>query len=399
MTANPHLVLGLALPLFLSAPVAALTQDDASPVEAPAAAETFAVAKDHGTRILTMPDKKGPLILAVRAGQILRVAGPKRAAFLPVEVPGGFPVWVHGRNLKTTAEEGVLRVKANAVLQRPAPSTGLESYPLEVRLHGGDHLRVIERKDAAKSLEEDWVRVWSAPGSFGYALVEGLDVLDEAEKGAAIWTEAMAGLGDHTITISTPVEEESAGGAKAAEAVVNRAEAEKLLADADAMLAAERSRATPDLAAVRAAYGKVLAMDAGAEIDRDAEAGLVLLEAVAEAKALESDLEAEKARRTEDILERQRRIWEESRERDPLAGRYDARGVLERKSRAGEPHRYVLRWGPDLVCEVRCASARYDLDLFAGRELGLVGELTYGPGGLLDERPVLEVARLEVLRR
>ena len=144
----------------------------------------------------------------------------------------------------------------------------------------------------------------------------------------------------------------------------------------------------------------MLALGAGATFDRDARAGLKLLGAIQEAKALESDLESEKTRRTEDLLTRQRRIWEESRKRDPLIGRYDARGVLERKSRAGEPHRYVLRWGPDLVCEVRCESGRYDLDLFAGYELGLKGLLTYSsPDALLVERPVLEVGRIEVLKR
>ena len=395
--------LGLVLPLVLSAPAAVLAQD--TPAEAPATADVYAVARDHGTRILTMPDKKGPLIVAARAGQLLHVTGKQRAAFLPVEVPGGFPVWVHGRNLKATEEEGVLRVTANAVLQRPAPSTGLESYPLEVRLHGGDHLRVIERKDETKALAEDWVRVWSAPGSYGYVLADAIDSIDDSNKGAALWAEELAGLGDHTIVVSTPEPEGGTGqpggtGAAKPTTAALTAEAKQLLADAEAMLATERERATPDLAGVRAAFEKVLAMDAGADIDKDARAGLVLVEAVAQAKALESDLEAEKTRRTEDILERQRRIWEESRQRDPLGGRYDARGVLERKSRAGEPHRYVLRWGPDLVCEVRCKSGRYDLDLYAGRELGISGLLTYGsPDALLDERPVLEVGRIEVLRR
>ena len=118
------------------------------------------------------------------------------------------------------------------------------------------------------------------------------------------------------------------------------------------------------------------------------------------ALSLESDLEAEKLRRTEQILTRQKRLWEESRQRDPLAGRFDARGVLVRQSRAGEAARYVLRWGPDQVCEVRCASGRYDLDLFAGNELGMMGALSYSePDALLADRPVLEVGRIEVISK
>ncbi|MDF1798845.1 MAG: hypothetical protein P1V81_06690 [Planctomycetota bacterium] len=406
---KPAMVAALALLAALPAPAQDGTPSTTGGTEGPApeatkATERYAVAKTAGARVLTMPDKKGPAVVVLEAGQILRLAGAKRAAYLPVEIPGGFPVWVHGRNLKPGDEEGVLRVTANAVLQRPLPSTGLDSYPLELRLHGGDMLRIIERNDETKPLEEDWVRVWSAPGSFGYVDASMLDPVADSTVGAQLWQEELALLGERTtLAPSEPVAgEDPLPGAKPkpAAAPVASKEARELLDAADALLASEREKATPDFAAVRAAYDQVLALGAGATYDRDARAGLRLLGAIQEAKALESDLEAEKIRRTEDVLTRQRRIWEESRKRDPLIGRYDARGVLERKSRAGQPHRYVLRWGPDLVCEVRCESGRYDLDLFAGYELGLKGLLTYAsPDALLVERPVLEVGRIEVLKR
>jgi len=400
----------LAATLALLAAFPAVAQDGTPPAagdseeQAPQVTERYAVAKTAGARVLTMPDKKGPAVVVLEAGQILRLAGSKRAAYLPVEMPGGFPVWVHGRNLKPADEEGVLRVKANAVLQRPLPSTGLDSYPLELRLHGGDMLRVIQRNDASKPLEEDWVRVWSAPGSFGYVDASMVDPVADAGVGADIWKDEMALLGERTtLAPSEPVAGEDPlldAKPQPAAAPASAKQARELLDAADALLATEREKATPDFATVRASYEEVLALGAGATFDRDARAGLRLLGAIQEAKALESDLESEKTRRTEDLLTRQRRIWEESRQRDPLIGRYDARGVLERKSRAGEPHRYVLRWGPDLVCEVRCESGRYDLDLFAGYELGLKGLLTYSsPDALLVERPVLEVGRIEVLKR
>jgi hypothetical protein len=60
----------------------------------------------------------------------------------------------------------------------------------------------------------------------------------------------------------------------------------------------------------------------------------------------------------------------------------------------------VLRWGPELVCEVRCSSGKYDLALFASYELGLKGVLDYADEtALLSERPVLEIGRIEVLSR
>jgi hypothetical protein len=172
------------------------------------------------------------------------------------------------------------------------------------------------------------------------------------------------------------------------------------LALADKLLAAERAKKTPDFGGVRAAYDKVLGYKAGGEVDTRAKAGLELVSVLEAAAALESDLEAARLRRIEDVLTRQKVLWEESRKRDPLIGRFDARGVLERQGRAGQPTRYVLRWGPDLVCEVRCASGRYDLDLFAGYEIGMKGMLSYSdPDALLPERPVLQVGRIEVLSR
>lgn len=371
--------------------------------------KNIVMATVAGAKVRNGADKNSTAVFSCEVGQILHVAGKRRGiGFLPVEAPGGFPVWVHGGNLKPTDTEGILEITADAVNQRPLASSGAESYPLSQRLHRGDRVRVIERQDATKALSLDWVRIWSAPGSTGWILETEVKSVTDGPNAA--WDKAMAQLGTRT-TLKTAETEGGAGkpvngiGAKgtpssAALEGAKQTQAETMFDQAEVMLATERIKPTPDFAAVRSAFEAVVALDAGARWKRDAESGLKIVAALEEAVALKSDLEAEKIRRQEDLLERQRRAWEESRQRDPMIGKFDARGVLERRSRSGEPHRYILRWGPEEVCEVRCASGKYDLDIFAGYEIGLKGLLEYAkPGALLEERPVLEVGKIEVISK
>jgi hypothetical protein len=389
---------------FGGVPGVAFAQDD-KPVETAPAEDTalkYSIVTTEGARILNVADKNGAMLCTASLGQVLIVQGKKRGVgFLPVEAPGGYPVWVHGRNLRATDAEDVLEITANAVNQRPMSSSGPESYPLSLRLHAGDLVRMIERKDASKKLAEDWVRVWSAPGSTGWILAT--DLKSVKEGGAKLWTDAMAELGTRTTLNMPKVKSDGAdaNGVDAKTAMATReSEAEALFGKAEALLASERIKAVPDFSSVKATFEAVVALDAGARWERDAKSGLLIVAALEEAVALKSDLEAEKILRLEELLGRQRRIWEEGRKADPMIGKFDARGVLERRSRFGEGHRYVLRWGPNEVCEVRCASGKYDLDIFAGYELGLKGLLEYAkPGALLEEKPVLEVGQIEVLSK
>jgi len=383
----------LLTPLLLMG--AARAQDPATPPTAP---EVFVIVTQENAAVRTLADRKGPAVMTPEVGQILQVVGQKRAAFLPVIAPGGYPVWIFGRNLKATDEAGVLEVTANAVNQRPMPSSEIVSYPLNQRLHGGDRVRVIGRADEKKPLEDDWVQVWSSADSVGWILIE--ECAPVKADGQELWAEAMASFGGRA-AVAKPEEPKVAADETTVPAPSEKsalAAGRAALDEADGQLAAERQKPAPNFSGVRATYEKVLAAKLAPELDARAKSSLELVTALEEASALLSDLEAQKQRRIEGILERQKRLWEESRQRDPLSGRFDARGVLVRQSRAGEPARYVLRWGPDLVCEVRCFSGRYDLDLFAGYELGMMGALSYTEtDGLLEDRPVLEVGRIEVL--
>ena len=381
------------------------TQDPA-PKEAPAPTEVIVLVTGGKAAVRTLADKQAPAVLEPPMGQLLRIVGPRKAAFVPVEAPGGYPVWVYGSFLRPTAETGVLEVTANAVNQRQMPSSGQVSFPLDTRLHAGDRVRVIARNDANKPLAEDWVQVWSSADSYGWILES--DISPVKTDGAKLWTDAIADLGARTATAKSQVREDGtdlpAGSTptQQPQAVTTEriAQARLALDKADAQLANLRTTNNPDLSEVRAAYQMVVEANVSSDLTKRAEGGLAVVKAIEEANALASDLEAEKTRRLESLIARQRQLWEESRRRDPLGGRFYARGVLEIQARAGEAPHYVLRWGPELVCEVRCSSGKYDLALFASYELGLKGVLDYADEtALLSERPVLEIGRIEVLSR
>lgn len=380
----------------------AIAQETGAPKEQqPAAqAETILIVTTGKARVRTLADKNGPSVMSPIMGQVLRQVGKQKAAFLPVVAPGGFAVWLFGDNLKTTDVEGVLEVTANAVNQRPMPESTNKSYPLKKRLHSGDKVRVINRANSSLPLDEDWVKVWSSADSVGWILAA--DCNPVKTDGASMWADAMADLGGRAAHESSqalpagakPVANKTTP--KAAEIKL----ATKALDAADAKLDAARGLDAVDLSEESAVYERVAGQKLSAHLTLRAQTGLEMIEVLELAKGLQSDLETVKQRRVEDLLVRQKKQWEKSRQRDPLAGRFDARGVLERRSLAGEAHKYVLRWGPDLVCEVRLDSGRYELDRFAGYELGLTGKLDYtDASALLTERPVLTLRRIEILAK
>ena len=415
----------LASHALISSPLVGPAASVSSPLQdagsGTTATERIVLVTGGKAAVRTLADKQAPAVFRPTMGSVLRVSGPAKAAFLPVQAPGGFPVWIHGSLVRMTDTTGVLEITANAVNQRPLPSSELASYPLETRLHAGDRVRVIARNDASKPLAEDWIQVWSSGESFGWVLAS--DVADVKADGATMWVDALEKLGTRTVTAEERVAQEGGtdntgdatddgqtptvrddgtdAGTAAPQLTSTRiAQARAALDKADAELERLRGMESPDLSGVRAMYAQVVEANISSDLTARAGSGLTVIDAIEKAKALESDLEAEKARRLESLMKRQRELWEESRKRDPLGGRFDARGVLEIQARAGEEPRYVLRWGPELVCEVRCSSGRYDLDLFASYELGLKGVLDYtDQTALLKERPVLDLARIEVLSR
>ena len=81
-------------------------------------------------------------------------------------------------------------------------------------------------------------------------------------------------------------------------------------------------------------------------------------------------------------------------------GRFQGRGWLESRVIGGERRFYIV-WSGETTAEVRCSSARYDLRLFEGYELGLLGTTVSPPvesSATSQAMPrVLDIFRIEVL--
>jgi hypothetical protein len=340
-----------------------------------------------GVSIYNLADEKGKEIASPSKGQLVAVYKEAPTGWLEVEVPGGFAVWVFGRYLAPTSEPKLYEVIGNAVNLRPAPSSDVTSYPLPQRLQAGDKLRGIDLLEPEKPLAETWVRVWSPPGVRGYLRSSAVEGLLDGEDGAAMWTAALA-----TLPAEPPPRVAQTKPREPSEAEKREAEARATLEEARAALERERAKETPDYDPIEVALNAVVAL--GGPLAIEARAELRTLATLREASALKADLERERARRAEEVLDRQQQVWTESKERDPLGGVFVARGVIERRTNAEGIARFYLRFGGNISSELACSSGRYDLSTFAGTEVGVHGiEIASRTG----EVPTFEVARLEVL--
>lgn len=347
----------------------------------------YGLVSAEGAAIYNLPDGKGKEIARPAKGELVAVYKESASGWLEVEVPGGFAVWVFGRFLAPTDDPSLYEVTGNAVNLRPAPSSDVVNFPLPQRLQAGDKLRVIERLEPEKPLAESWVRVWSPPGVHGCMKSSALEGLPQGQDGSALWSAALASLPS-----APPAAAPQARPKEPSEAERRESEARVALEEARAALERERTRETPDYDPVEKALEAVVAR--GGTVAIEARAELRTLGTLREAAALKADLERERARRAEEVLEKQQEVWEKSRDKDPLGGAFATRGVVERRTGSDGITRFYLRFGGEIRSELACASGRYDLAAFAGTEIGVHGKEIASRSG---EVPTYEVARLEVL--
>jgi hypothetical protein len=351
----------------------------------------YARVSAEGSAIRNLADDKGKEICNPAKGALVAVFKEGTTGWLEVEVPGGFAVWVFGKYLQPTATEGLFEVVGNAINLRPGPSsdlsTDVNNFPLPQRLQAGDSMRLIELQDPSKPLAETWARVWSPPGVRGFLRAGQVADLAASEDGPSLWRAALAAVpsvppvraAQASLPAPSAVEKELAEGALALE-------------EARALLERERAKEMPDYDPVEAALNSVVAR--GGTVALEARAELRTLATLREAAALRADLERERQRRAQEVLEEQKRVWERSREKDPFGGVFAARGVVERRTTSDGIARFYLRFGGEISCELVCSSGRYDFSTFAGTEVGILGsEITSRTG----EVPTFEVARVEVL--
>ena len=361
----------------------------------------------QGAKARNLYDKSGLVVLDVQPGTLMAVHS-ERGDWLSVEVPGGFKVWVFGQYVKAATQAGMLEITASEVRQRPIPSSGDQAFPIAPNLTRGERVYLIGRADKSLPLDQDWVQVWSPPGVRAWVARSETEALPAEVDGAAAWANAIVAIGSaRTKTVPTPdpaarppeggAVPAAAPGGKAEDAAGGEIPREKrlqaldLLREADDMLARARSMDVPNYDAVRAAYTRALEVSGNGPTSEILRSRLKEVDAYAEAATIKAELERARAEREESQLERRQAIERAGKETDLYAGRFDARGWLERRDRPGQPGRFVLVWSGDEVAEVVCNTGRYDLPMFEDYELGITGFQTGA------RQKTIDVSRLEVL--
>ena len=368
-------------------------------------------AGPQGANARNLYDKSGLVVLDMQPGTLMAVHS-ERGDWLSVEVPGGFKVWVFGQYVKASTRAGMLEITGSEVHQRPIPSSGDQAYPIAPNLTRGERVRLIGRADQSLPLDKDWVQVWSPPGVRAWVARSETVTLPGDVDGAAAWAEAIVAI-QNARTKPAPPKSPTPGGAadapaagavpaaapssEAKDAAGNdisretRLQALDLLAEADDMLARARGMDSPNFDAVRAAYTRALKASGNGPTSEILRSRLKEVDAYAEAATIKAQLEQARTQREEGQLKRQQAIEQAGKETDLYAGRFDARGWLERRDRPGQPGRFVLVWSGNQVAEVVCNTGRYDLPMFENYELGVVGF----PTG--TRQKTIDVSRLEVL--
>jgi len=371
-------------------------------------------ARTGGVTIRNLADVHGLALVDAPEGALLAVYG-ETAGWLEVDIPGGLPVWVFGRYLREVeGTPGVLEVTNNNVNMRPRAGSDVNNFPLGTRLVAGDQVAEIEREDPTKPLAEVWVRIWAPPAACGWVQAERTLPVAEGEDARTLWLndELALASGETPKGRATAARNEPREASAPGPLTARIESAQAAIAAADDLFAAERERASPDFEALRDAYRAALVPDTGGAFDALVEQKLASIDALAEIVRTRALLEEERAARRREHERVQREQWDQLRERDPFYGRFAVRGVLEsfQDSQGSRTYRIVRGGAPQ--CVVSCASGRYDLDLFVGRELGLDGgfvvvlehdtALGSHPAGeaaaFVASLPSIDAATLEVLR-
>jgi len=368
--------------------------------------------RSGGARLFSLADVKAQVLCELPAGTPLRVRG-QNSGWLQVEPAGGFPAWVFGAYLAPGERPDQAVVQGDRVNLRPVPSKdAANSFPVAT-LERGTRLDVLARQNPTLPLAEDWVRVSAPAGASAWLRAEQTEPMPAGANFDAEWNAARAARAVPGVALAgsapnaapaTPATVEASANAAAPtganpnpnQPAAQGTSSRELLERAQQLLEATRGQEQPDFAPVRAAFDAVLANEGqGAQsvIAQGARKGLEAIAAMEAALAQRGKLAEERARFESELPAKRAEIRAEADKRNPLAGLYDAHGTLVR--RAGTDGRQVwwLSFAQKDVCEIACSSGRYDLELYAGANIGVRGALIGGSTGL----PRIDVQRIEVL--
>ncbi len=392
----------VALATPFSTPATSTFAQDAKPVRY--------VRSASAMKLFNVPDKTNGLAVAQVPAATLLAVYDDRNGWLSVEPPQGLNVWVFGEFLRPTAQPGIAEVTGDGVRMRPLPSSSKDSYPLEHWLHDGDRVRVLGRDSAQKPLREDWVKIVTPPGVRAWvhstdttATETGLDVqrawMDAVKTGTA--AVALVDLKDGQAVkagTSSAAAAGSAAGAGVAVADANAktdaAPAQSTWDAAEARYEQAKSASAADWAAVRAGFQSYLDKNPSGVNAGTAKLRLEQIGYHEEIARLKSDAQMQESQRQAMLADARAQLEEASLAQDPLWGRFQARGWLKRDEK--DPTRWTVTWAGRPAAEITCGNGRYDLTLYEGSEIGVLGSMTRSSGNA--EKPMrIDAKRIEVI--
>lgn len=394
------LLMTVGLPMASAGPSAtshSSAQDLGEPIR-------YVLAGATGASLRNLPDDKGRVVLEISGETPLAVYAEREGmAYLKVAVPGGVKVWVYGKYLTESARPGWVEVSGSFINMRPLPQTQ-SSYPL-AQLDRGDRLRFIKRQDRSKPMTEDWVQVYSPPDTMVYVLAASTRALPAGSNASALWGAAVSkALGNQ------PEIAVDAGGSRAVQAKGTTQAAAPVqpanasagtgvfteLAAANRLMDSTLAAGTVDYAKIYAAYQAVLALGPDAPTRSLIEERIKRLDLHRDLERMRADFEDNNQNRQERLDDLRDQADRNQRKQDPLWGRFQTRGWLERHDRDGEKI-YLVRWGADFLAQVQCSSRRYELDLYSGFEIGVKGIPVSSARAQAGSYPLIDVDRIEVL--
>jgi hypothetical protein len=358
---------------------------------APPATKHVRVAAS-GAKLRNLASPVGEVVLDAKADTLLAVRD-ERSGWLEVEPVTAMKVWVYGTYLKPTTTSGVAEVNANSVRMRPLPSSDERSFPLPMKLDRGDRVRVVRRHDPSKPLAEDWVQVWSPAGATAWVSASETKPLAAGEDARSAWAaDLKTALAAMPVVDVFAADAASGAGTAAKASAPNTATKEapakadpKLqvaydkLAEGEKLLKSAQASDLPDFTAAKAAFSAAIAATPQGSSADSARARLEEIAIREEMVRIKADKQKLESERTEKLAEAEAKLGEVRRRQDPLRGRYQARGWLERQEQAGLPSRYAVTWGGRELAEVVCTGGRYELDAFVGCEVGILGVTQRAP--------------------
>jgi hypothetical protein len=396
---------GQAVPATASSLGVVATPQDQRTAEA----ERYVLVGASGARALGLPDSKGHSVLDIPRDTPLAVYSFRAGnPYLKVTVPGGVKVWVYGKYLQESSRPGWVEVSANFVNMRPMANSTRDSYPLG-RLNKGDRLRFVQRANPDKPMGEDWVQVFSPQDAKVYVLAAETRSLPAGANAEALWAAAEASALRASPAVAVPSAGGASGGSQAqeAKAPATASTAPKVPTSSSAMFAdlaaanrlmdeAIAKESKPDFVKLTGLYNSLLQQAPDAPTQRLIQVRLERLAAYQEFLQLREDVVASGRDRDKELAMSREDAKQGQRNSDPLWGRFQSRGWLERQVRDGKTV-YLVSWGPDILAQVQCSSGRYQLDLYAGFEIGIKGVAVRAAKATPGGYPLYDIDRIEVI--